>query len=230
MDLKPGYERADLLITVKTYPTPSQNHVETVCVAGVRVDKATLSWIRLYPIAFRTLDGEEQFKKYQIVHVPIRARGRSDPRPESYSPDMSQIDMGQIVPSTKNWARRAGLMAPLISATTTCKLIAINRATPMNEPAPSLGLVKPKVSRIEPLDYKGWTPTQLRKSVNAPASLTFSTHHSLNCSQYPTVSEFTTNVQSGMRRTWAGNSRLGTGRVRNYVAAEIRKRNRGESA
>jgi hypothetical protein len=110
MDLKSGYEFADILVTVKTYPTPSQTHVETVCVAGVRVDKVTPSWVRLYPIAFRTLDGEEQFKKYQIVHVPIRARGSSDPRPESYSPDMSKIDMGEVVTSTKNWARRANLM------------------------------------------------------------------------------------------------------------------------
>jgi hypothetical protein len=141
----------------------------------VRVDKVTPSWVRLYPIAFRTLDGEEQFKKYQILHVPIRARGSSDPRPESYSPDMSKIDMGEVVSSTKNWARRADLMGGLIGTTTTCGLIAINRATPMNEPAPSLGLIKPQVTRIEPLSYKGWTAPQLAKVKRASEPDLFNT-------------------------------------------------------
>lgn len=172
---KPGYEQARILITVKTYPTPSQHHVETVCVAGVRIDQSEPSWIRLYPIAFRTLSGSEQFKKYQIVDVPIVSRGSTDCRPESYSPDMSQIEMGAVIDTKKNWAKRAALMGPLIGATTTCDLVAINRATPMNMPAPSLGLVKPEVRRIEPLPFAAWKPNQLKKVQRASEPDLFNT-------------------------------------------------------
>ena len=150
------------------------------------------SWVCLCPIAFRTLEGNEQFK-YQIVKLPIRARGSSDPRPESFSPDMSQIMVGEVVPSTRNWARRQELISPLIGATTTCELIAINRATPMNRPAPSLGLIEPVVTRIEPLPYKGWTAAQYRKVQRASEPDLFNAPLA-ELSLFHTDSAFTTSV------------------------------------
>lgn len=37
------------MITLKTYPNPSETYGETVCVAGVRLDRGRPEWIRLYP-------------------------------------------------------------------------------------------------------------------------------------------------------------------------------------
>jgi hypothetical protein len=69
-----------VLITVKTYPTISEKYKELACTAGFREDG---SWIRLYPIPFRLLDQEQQYKKYQWVEVDT-ARNKGDQRPESH--------------------------------------------------------------------------------------------------------------------------------------------------
>ena len=53
--------RERVLITVKTYPTLSRKYGETVCTAGVRADG---SWMRIYPVPFRRLEEEEQYKKF----------------------------------------------------------------------------------------------------------------------------------------------------------------------
>jgi hypothetical protein len=68
-----------VLIAVKTYPTLSKSHTETACTAGFREDG---SWIRLYPIPFRLLDGDKQYEKYQWVEVNTAVNSK-DPRPES---------------------------------------------------------------------------------------------------------------------------------------------------
>lgn len=36
---RPGEETAEVMVTVKTYPNPSETYGETVCVAGVRLDR-----------------------------------------------------------------------------------------------------------------------------------------------------------------------------------------------
>jgi hypothetical protein len=46
-------ERKRVYIVVKTYPTISTKYAELVCTAGILEDG---SWIRLYPLRFRTLD------------------------------------------------------------------------------------------------------------------------------------------------------------------------------
>jgi hypothetical protein len=79
-----GRHTRRILITVKTYPTPSMSYTETVCVAGV--DVATGEWVRLYPVPFRDLPGYQQFSKYSIVEVDVR-KHTSDPRPGSHDPD-----------------------------------------------------------------------------------------------------------------------------------------------
>lgn len=140
--MQPGYELAQVMITVKTYPTPSDRYGETVCVAGVRLDRPTLEWVRLYPMKFRLVDYEQQFKKYEIVEIPVKPQGAADPRPESMRPDQSFLRPVRQVESKKNWAERRQLMGDLVGATTTCDLIAANKAVTYADPAPSLGLVK----------------------------------------------------------------------------------------
>jgi hypothetical protein len=53
--------RERLLITVKTYPTLSRKHGETVCTAAVRADG---SWVRLYPVPFRLMDYKDRYAKF----------------------------------------------------------------------------------------------------------------------------------------------------------------------
>lgn len=72
--------RIKILITVKTYPTLSTKHIETVCTAGIREDG---SWIRIYPIPYRQMDREKRFAKYQWIEVEL-VRNLNDPRCESY--------------------------------------------------------------------------------------------------------------------------------------------------
>lgn len=50
-------KKEQVLIAVKTYPTLSRKHGETVCTAGIRADG---SGVRLYPVPFRRLDEQEQ--------------------------------------------------------------------------------------------------------------------------------------------------------------------------
>ena len=79
-----------VLITVKTYPTLSKKYGETVCTAGVRPDG---SWIRIYPVPFRRLDEEEQYKKFDWIETEF-IRGTTDFRPETRHP----ADIAKMVP------------------------------------------------------------------------------------------------------------------------------------
>jgi hypothetical protein len=71
-----------VLITVKTYPTLASKYDELVCTAGLLEDG---SWIRIYPIPFRKLDYDIQYKKYDWIDIEL-IRNTSDFRPESYRP------------------------------------------------------------------------------------------------------------------------------------------------
>lgn len=85
--------RERILIAVKTYPTLSRKHGETVCTAGIRADG---SWVRLYPVPFRRLDDVEQYAKFQWIELDVN-RGTSDPRPETRHPTNPK----EIVPQEK---------------------------------------------------------------------------------------------------------------------------------
>ncbi len=74
-------EKHRILVTVKTYPTLSRKYGETVCTAGVREDG---TWLRIYPVPFRRLDEEEQYRKFDWIECRLKPRA-SDPRPESFS-------------------------------------------------------------------------------------------------------------------------------------------------
>lgn len=162
--LKPGWEWADVLVVVKTYPAPSKTHGETVCVAGVRLDGPDApSWIRLYPISFRALEHSDQFRKYERITIPVQMRGSRDPRPESYKPDVDGISKIGWYDSGRNWGKRRELIEPLIGEVTTCGLIGLNRAGSMDQSIQSLGMVRASVSRVEVEAGKPWTAAQYAK-------------------------------------------------------------------
>lgn len=149
-------ERAKVLITVKATPQPSETYGDTVCVAGIRLDTHTQQWIRLYPIAFRYLDGDAQFSKYDVIELDVRRRD-ADTRSESYSPEEgSWSKVGHV----KGWKARHEIVGAM-PATTTCQL---SRDAAANPSAVSLGLVYPH--ELIGLDFEPhppWTPDQVRK-------------------------------------------------------------------
>lgn len=158
-----GFQRARVLITVKTYPNPSVKYDETVCVAGVRLDRGEPEWIRLYPVRFRNVDEGAQFDKYEIIEVDVTPHGTSDPRIESYRPLQDTIEHISKVDTKSDWAMRRELLGELRGATTTCALIRAATANSMDVPAPSLGLVKPTVIQVKVSPGKPWDADQLRK-------------------------------------------------------------------
>lgn len=101
--MKPKVER--ILITVKTYPTPSATYEELVCTAGFRESDG--SWVRIYPIPFRKLDYSNQYKKYQWVEAKI-VKNSADFRPESFKLwDPTSIRTLDDIPADgKSWELR----------------------------------------------------------------------------------------------------------------------------
>lgn len=66
-------------ILVKALPQPSSRYGETVCCAGVTLDR---QWKRLYPVRFRHLTGENAFKRWDLVSYDY-GRPKQDTRQES---------------------------------------------------------------------------------------------------------------------------------------------------
>jgi hypothetical protein len=87
------YENKKILITVKTYPTPSRKSIEASCTAGITENG---EWIRLFPLPFRYLEYGKQFSKYQWIEA--RVTKASDPRPESFKIDIESWDAPRL-----NW-------------------------------------------------------------------------------------------------------------------------------
>ncbi|WP_198030805.1 hypothetical protein [Cupriavidus sp. amp6] len=69
-----------ILILAKTYPSPSAQHVETSCVAGIN-EHGTMR--RLYPVPFRLIDEGQKFKKWQWIEVRVE-KANKDHRAESH--------------------------------------------------------------------------------------------------------------------------------------------------
>jgi hypothetical protein len=99
--------KARVLITVKTYPTPSRSYKELVCTAGLLDGE---KWIRIYPVPFRFLDDNQKYPKYSWVELDLVRRTR-DFRPESYSPRLGIDERINILStistgSARDWAGR----------------------------------------------------------------------------------------------------------------------------
>ncbi len=93
-----------VLITVKTYPTISGKYEELVCTAGFTEDG---KWIRIYPIPFRKIAYDQQYKKHEWIEINL-VKNKSDFRPESYRPYSfdSEIVRGSFVDTKNYWAKR----------------------------------------------------------------------------------------------------------------------------
>ncbi|WOF74923.1 hypothetical protein QMT40_002583 [Parvibaculaceae bacterium PLY_AMNH_Bact1] len=94
------------LILVKALPHRSSNYFETVCCAGIGLDQ---KWRRQYPVPFRVLDPQQQFKRWTWIQYEYTSP-RDDKRSESQKvvPESIQIN------GTMKQAERARFLAPLI--------------------------------------------------------------------------------------------------------------------
>ncbi len=95
-----------VFITVKAYPTLSAKYDELVCTAGI-TEKG--EWIRIYPVPFRKLKYEKQYKKYQWIEADL-IKNKKDFRPESYNP----INRGKSIVTkdfVKSWDRRRDILS-----------------------------------------------------------------------------------------------------------------------
>jgi len=101
-----------VLITVMTYPHPSEKYTELVCTAGVTESG---EWVRLYPIDYRYRPKYQQFHKYQWIEVELEARGMgNDNRKESRKPNLDSIViLGEPLPVAKGWAARRAIIDSL---------------------------------------------------------------------------------------------------------------------
>jgi hypothetical protein len=100
-------ELIKVLILVKTYPTLSKKYSELVCTAGIKEDG---SWVRIYPIPFRIIDGDKKYKKYQWIEAKL-TRNQSDPRPESHKiSDIDSIKLLDIIDTKNDWEKRRELI------------------------------------------------------------------------------------------------------------------------
>ena len=166
-------ERTKVLITVMTYPHPSQAHEELVCTAGITED---LQWVRLYPIDYRYRPRRQQFHKYQWVEVDLWPFGQgNDRRKESRRPELDTLRIaGPPLPSDHGWRERKEIIDKMPYHTVKQLRAAYEKDKT------SLGIVKPtKVIdlKVEPADPE-WKPewqalySQLRLFGDPPKPLT----------------------------------------------------------
>jgi hypothetical protein len=94
----PTSGEAEAVVIVKAAPQLGQRHGETVCCAGVDLQG---NWLRLYPVAFRTLDEGRKFGRWDRIRFRWRLPN-DDPRPESQRVDQDSIRItGELKPSER---------------------------------------------------------------------------------------------------------------------------------
>lgn len=157
------------MVTVKTYPNPSEKYLETVCVAGVRLDRCQPEWIRLYPVRFRNTDFDRTFKKYDVIQVNGTYHQSGDVRPESFRPRQDEMTHVEWLGTSSNWQRRRANLDGLIGETTMCELLAQNPVGEMVKAAPSLGLIKPREIKVSLADGQPWSASEQAKIDKASA-------------------------------------------------------------
>lgn len=129
--------RTRVLVTVMTYPHPSVNYRELVCIAGITEAR---EWVRLYPVHYRYLPGEQRFRKFQWIEVDLEPQGHgNDRRKESRRPRIDTIHVtGEPLSTRDKWRERWRIIDALPHRTLTQlrRLYDTDRT--------SLGIVRPK--------------------------------------------------------------------------------------
>ena len=151
--MNPTFTKTKVLITVMTYPHPSEAHQELVCTAGIT---ETHEWVRLYPIDYRYRPELQQFRKYQWIELGLADRGAgNDTRKESRRPDLQSMRiLGESLPTTHNWRERR----KIIDAMPHCTVLELKALYDSDKI--SLGIVRPTEIlelKVEPVERE-WKP------------------------------------------------------------------------
>lgn len=97
-------ERKHILVTAKAYPVESASYTEVVCTAGITDDGQL---IRIYPVPYRILPREKQFRKYQWINIEVERRpANKDRRKESNRCNIATLELGEVLGTEDNWERR----------------------------------------------------------------------------------------------------------------------------
>jgi hypothetical protein len=99
--------RSKATVIVKAAPRVGQTHGELVCCAGI--DDAG-HWVRLYPVAFRTLEEAQKFKRWDQIEYGW-SLPKGDHRSESRRVAHKSLSIAGHV---KSKATRENLIAPLV--------------------------------------------------------------------------------------------------------------------
>jgi hypothetical protein len=151
--LSATFTKTKVLITVMTYPHPSEAHQELVCTAGITEQN---EWVRLYPIDYRYRPKNQQFHKYQWIEIGLASHASgNDARSESRKPDLESIRLlGEPLSVKNNWQARREIVDRMPHRTR-LELEALYDSHKI-----SLGIVRPsevvdlKVEKVE----KNWKP------------------------------------------------------------------------
>jgi len=112
-DLLP--KRSSVTIIVKAAPRVGQTHGELVCCAGIDAEG---HWIRLYPVAFRTLEDAQKFGRWDVVEYDWQLP-KGDDRRESRRVAHRELTISGHV---KDGAMRENLIASLVVPSLTSEL------------------------------------------------------------------------------------------------------------
>ncbi|MBY0498294.1 MAG: hypothetical protein K2P74_01595 [Nitrosomonas sp.] len=146
-----------ILILAKTYPSPSKQHIETSCIAGINEHGVMR---RLYPVPFRLIEEGQQFKKWQWIDVRIE-KATKDHRSESYKIYIDTIVCGEKIDTKKEWLYRREWLSKIPSFENFEELEA-NRLSKRI----SLALLQPKELielEIHPARNPEWTDEEKEK-------------------------------------------------------------------
>ncbi|MCA3310721.1 MAG: hypothetical protein ING03_14895 [Roseomonas sp.] len=100
---------AEVIVIVKAAPQLGHKHGETVCCAGIDLQG---NWLRLYPVAFRTLEDGQKFGRWDRIHFRWRLPN-DDHRPESRRVDQDSI---RVVGELPQGERQRFLAARIVTS------------------------------------------------------------------------------------------------------------------
>ncbi|MDR1043666.1 MAG: hypothetical protein LBP33_00900 [Candidatus Adiutrix sp.] len=146
-----------ILILAKTYPVPSAKYEETTCVAGI-TDNGQMR--RLFPIQFRFIDGEKQFKKWQWISARVK-KAPKDHRAESHIINSESIVCQDVITTDKFWQARKNWIDLIPSFKNMSQLEKARQ-----EHGVTLALIRPKkmiALDITPEDSPNWTQDEINK-------------------------------------------------------------------
>lgn len=154
-------QRERILILAKTYPSPSAKHVETSCVAGINQFGVMR---RLYPVPFRMIEQDQQFKKWQWIEVGVE-KAAADHRPESHKVDIGSLEAKEEITPKQDWAGRREWIEKMPTFSSYDEM-----EQTRNDDGLSIALLRPKkvlALEIKDARNKEWTDEEKEKLTRA---------------------------------------------------------------